>query len=95
MKNHRDVCAANEAGYAEFEGLTGKIKTGCTNTPQLMSRYCRTHIPTTFTPLSNVEESEVRTSLPRSEQLALIVSKKCTRQGTLYEVRGCFLLHAI
>ena len=88
MKNHRDVCAAKEAGYAEFEGLTGKVKTGCTNIPQLMSHYCRKHIHITFTPLSNVEEFKLRTSFTKiGATCALIVSKKCTRQGTLYEVR--------
>ena len=26
MKNHRDVCAAREAGYAQFHGLPGEVK---------------------------------------------------------------------
>ena len=32
MKNNREVCYAVDAGYAEFRGLPGKIKTGCINT---------------------------------------------------------------
>lgn len=48
MKNHRDICAARLAGYAEYEGLPGRITTGCTNTPQLKSRYCVVHATTGF-----------------------------------------------
>ena len=40
MKSWRDVCMAQEAGYIEYEGLQGKIKTGCVNTPEQKSQYC-------------------------------------------------------
>jgi len=40
MKNHRAVCAATEAGYIEYAGLPGSIKSGCTNTPVQISRFC-------------------------------------------------------
>ncbi len=35
IKNHRDVCKARDAGYTEYEGLPGSIKTGCMNTPSV------------------------------------------------------------
>lgn len=92
MKNHRDVCAASEAGYAEFNGLPGKIKTGCTNTPQLKSRYCPAHTPTAFRRQVvdiNSEDAECATLQPsaKEDQVAYIVGKKKTRQNTFYEVR--------
>ena len=35
MKNHRDVCYAKDAGFIEFEGLKGLIKTGCAAAPKV------------------------------------------------------------
>ena len=91
MKNHRDVCAAKEAGYAEFNGLPGKVKTGCPNTPQLKSRYCPNHTPTSFksSPASNDPDSPSTSTASHSEevQLAYIVGKRETRQTTLYQVQ--------
>ena len=46
MENHRDVCFATDAGFVEYAGLPGKVKTGCTNTTDLKSRYCGLHKPT-------------------------------------------------
>ena len=43
MKNHRDVCYAKDAGFIEFEGLEGLIKTGCVATPKYKSQYCDEH----------------------------------------------------
>lgn len=43
MKNRRDVCYAKDAGYLEFEGLSGSIKSGCQATPAYKSRYCDRH----------------------------------------------------
>ena len=45
MKNRRDVCYAKDAGYVEFDGLSGSIKTGCQATPAYKSRYCEQHKP--------------------------------------------------
>ena len=39
---------ATEAGYAEFEGLPGRVRTGCPNTPKLKSRFCDLHTPLSF-----------------------------------------------
>ena len=41
MKNQRDVCNAREAGYIEYEGLLGRVETGCMNTPAFKSRYVK------------------------------------------------------
>lgn len=43
MKNRRDVCYAKDAGYVDFEGLSGSIKSGCQATPAYKSRYCDRH----------------------------------------------------
>lgn len=43
MKNYRDVCHAKDAGYIQFEGLQGSIKTGCSASPDYKSRYCFNH----------------------------------------------------
>ena len=97
MKNHRDVCAAQEAGYAEFNGLSGKVKTGCPNTPQLKSRYCPAHAPTAFNsdPAGIDDDSGIKplnSSLQRKEaQLAYIVGKRETRNSTLYQVQLSYM----
>ena len=43
MKNRRDVCNARDAGFIQFDGLPGLIKTGCTATPAFKSHYCSEH----------------------------------------------------
>lgn len=92
MKNHRDVCLAREAGFVEFSGLPGKLKTGCPNTPQPKSRYCPSHAPTAFTPEgdSSFTDTAVQTAskLKHEEQLAFITAKKTTRQNTFYQVHN-------
>ena len=45
MKNRRDICAASEAGFTEYEGLPGLIKTGCQLSPGYQSKYCYEHAP--------------------------------------------------
>ena len=94
MKNHRDVCLAREAGYAEFSGLPGKVKTGCPNTPQLKSRYCSSHTPTAFMPRGESDSTETAlvsvqaTPSKDDEQIAFINAKKITRQSTFYQVHA-------
>ena len=34
MKNRRHVCNAKDAGYIEYPGLPGRVKTGCMKSPQ-------------------------------------------------------------
>ena len=89
MKNHRDVCAAKEAGYAQYEGYPVKMKTGCTNTLLLKSRYCALHTPTAFTSTGKAGESSSTVSNAHEQgldQVAFIVAKKETRQNTFYKV---------
>ena len=43
MKNNREVCSAADAGYIEYAGLPGSVKTGCTETPERKSKFCPLH----------------------------------------------------
>lgn len=43
MKNRRDICYAKDAGFVQFPGLPGQIKTGCMASPSFKSRYCIQH----------------------------------------------------
>ena len=45
QKNNRPVCAAGEAGFVEYAGLPGKVKTGCMATPEQSSLFCSLHKP--------------------------------------------------
>ena len=40
LKNRRAVCAASEAGYLQYPGVCGTIKSGCQLTPLQTSKYC-------------------------------------------------------
>ena len=60
MKNRRDVCYARDAGFIQFDGLPGLIKTGCTATPAYKSHYCSEHT-------NRVCELEVRESVGDDE----------------------------
>ena len=43
MKNHQDVCAAQDAGYVEYAGLPGEVKTDCMDTPEQRTQFCCQH----------------------------------------------------
>lgn len=90
MKNNREVCYANDAGYAEFRNLPGQIKTGCPNTPALNSRYCSIHAPLCLKPqkiLPLEDGSEPKQSSTFEGKLAAIITdKRITRSSTLYQV---------
>ena len=45
VKNYRDVCHATNAGYVEYAGLPGRVRTGCPNTPDYKSPFCALHKP--------------------------------------------------
>jgi len=77
MKNHRDVCSATNAGYVEYKGLPGRVRTGCPNTPSFKSSYCNEHKPTMAACSDNTKE----------EPVGLILGKRITRSTTLYQVR--------
>ena len=77
MKNRRDTCAANEAGYLKFEGLPD-IKTGCQQTPICQFKYCYKHAPRVKADHPETFHSE--------EGTQVITSIKQTRNGTYYQV---------
>jgi len=76
LKNHRAVCAATDAGYIQYAGLPGSIKSGCTNTPLQKSRFCQVHKPRTL--MSPNEAS--------STVIEMILEKKTLRSQNLYKV---------
>ena len=83
MKNRRDVCAASEAGFAEYEGLPGVIKTGCQLSPGYPSKYCYTHAP-------RISQMTGQTNVCAEEGVVkLITAKKQTRTETYYQVDMC------
>ena len=45
MKNHRQVCFATKAGYVDYRGLPGRVRTGCPNSPDYQSAFCHIHKP--------------------------------------------------
>ena len=82
MKNHRDVCCATNAGYVEYKGLPGQVRTGCPNTPAFKSQYCALHKPAA---MPRAIQSSVTTST--GDEVGIIVGKRETRNCVLYEVR--------
>jgi hypothetical protein len=74
MKNHRNVCLATHAGYAEYDGLPESVVTGCPNSPAYKSHFCDVHKPM------------IPTEASSSSDDSMIIGKRVTRQGTSYEV---------
>lgn len=68
LKNRRDVCYAKDAGFIQFEGLSGSIKTGCPATPTFKSRFCDQHNNQTCT-LSMSEEVDEDLDVPSGPRL--------------------------
>ncbi len=90
MKNHRDVCFATNAGYVEYQGLHGRVRSGCPNTPCHKSRYCTVHKPAIAIPQQEQEVGTSTLSSMTSEgEVGMIIGKRNTRQSTLYEV-SCY-----
>lgn len=87
MKNHRDVCAAQDAGYVEYAGLPGEVKTGCMETPEQRSKFCFQHKPRQAHPDSSSDNEEEL----RGKVVEMILSKKTTRTNTLHEVIHLFM----
>lgn len=84
MKNHRDVCCASYAGYAEYKGLPGRVRTGCPNTPAFKSAYCSIHKPVMAAPHSDGQGDDDNDT--REEPIGLILGKRITRTSTMYQV---------
>ena len=74
MKNARQICAASNAGFVEYDGLAGMVRTGCMNTPDQKSRFCTAHKPRQL--LSNDSDGVIE----------MITAKKITRSTNFYQV---------
>jgi len=83
MKNHRSVCFATAAGYTEYDGLMGKVQTGCQNTPTYKSCYCDLHKP-----IISVQKGE-DIGHTKEKPIGMIIAKKDTRNTTFYQVHIC------
>lgn len=81
MKNSRDVCAAVDAGFVEYTGLPGRVKTGCMSSPEQRSRFCSQHKPCKA---SSGDESQP----PGHRIVETILTKKVTWANTHYQVRA-------
>ncbi len=86
MKNNWEVCLATMAGYAEYKGLPGRVRTGCPNSPEYKSPFCCIHKPTVAvrqdTPLEDTPSSSgaaIQNTTPEEEPIGYIVSKRVTR----------------
>ena len=93
MKNHRYVCCATHAGYAEFDGLKGKIRTGCPNTPAFKSPFCSIHTPMVAVQQdiscdNDAVSPEASATQSEKQPVGLITQKKTTRNSTLYKVQS-------
>lgn len=80
MKNRRDVCAASEAGYVQYEDFSMVIKTGCQLMPGYSSKYCFIHAPRIVCNEDSATDSS-------SEGIVkIITAKKETRSSLYYQV---------
>ena len=86
LKNHRDVCFAANAGYAEFKGLNGQVRIGCQDTPSFKSRYCELHKPKVPATAKTPAEGTRHSDDAGDHQLGIITGKRVTRTSVLYEV---------
>jgi hypothetical protein len=86
MKNRRDVCAATEAGFTEYEGLPGMIKTGCQLSPCFQSKYCYAHAPRVS---RKVTEANAQQESTEDDIVGVITAKKELRGRILYQVNAC------
>lgn len=75
MKNRRDICAADHAGFVEYTGLPGNIKTGCMDTPEQQSKFCPHH-----------KLRQDLSSNNHGKVVEAILRKKTTRTNVFYEV---------
>ena len=88
MKNRRDVCAASEAGYIEFESSPGVIKTGCQLSPGYKSKYCYEHAPRISQMTGGDDQASAHLE---SGVVRLITAKKHTRKETYYQVHAMYM----
>ena len=88
MKNRRDVCKADHAGYIKFEGLPGQVRTGCMSSPDLKSRFCKVHKPRACTLTSGQGEVTNQEGV-----VEMILQRKMLRNRTLYQVLKISFVH--
>ena len=77
QKNNRPECAAEEAGFVEYKGLPGSVKTECMETPLQQSRFCTYHRPRVVHSKDQPDPDKV---------VETLLTKKKTRNSTFYEV---------
>ena len=88
---------ASEAGYIKYPSLPGSIKTGCSNSPAYISRFCAQHTPRSciakpkYLSKDDLDRSDVdklhhRTSEGGEPVVQLLLEKKTTCSGTYYKV---------
>ena len=102
MKNHRDVCMARDAGFIEFDGLEGRLKTGCQATRtqeqilyQAQSASCKSqhNVPEDEEAIQleglvgPVVCSQQKQSEPGDPVVEVLLAKRSTRKETYYQVR--------
>jgi len=101
MKNRRDVCLAKDAGFIQYPGLPGHIKSGCMATPAFKSRYCSEHSVRVCSISEghsmqdnpcNQPSATPSATLPSGREQAVVemlLEKKVTRSTTYYKVYTC------
>ena len=82
---------ARDAGYIEYVGLPGAIKTGCMNTPQKGSRHCSLHtvracIQHSSNSASDDEAPDNLETITGNQLVEILLDKKVTRKCTYYKV---------
>ena len=76
---------AKDAGYTQYAGLPGSVKTGCPHTPAYKSRFCTEHM--SQAPNYNKGASSGDNEEDRDAVVELLLAKKGTRNGTYYQVK--------
>lgn len=81
------------AGYAVYDGLPGRVRTGCPNSPDYLSPYCGLHKPSVaLRQCVSVQEDSMEEECSQTvkegnhDLLGIIISKRITRKNTLYQV---------
>lgn len=87
MKSWRDVCMAQEAGYIKYEGLEGKIKTGCLNRNFNIAHWINHELVTPL-PDTAVKKHPLNHWVMIKVLSSYFWRKKATRTATYYKVVG-------
>ena len=89
MKNSRDVCAAQYAGFVEYSGLPGRVTTGCMESPQQSSKFCSQHMTRISKKMRSSDDPDNR----QGGVIEMILAKKTARNNTLYQVCTANSMH--